>query len=249
MKHLNAINKKAARVVAATEADVVALQQGRHAAAARGAAHPAGLLAGVLAGLGGRSRRRHRRAVLAGGARPVRLPHGLLLAGPRARSAQSRARLDGQVRRGPEGLAQDRPGVPGMRTPHAPVSLAGAAGGRRSPSSLRRAVVGPEQGRPRRRRSPAATARCTSAPTRARSRSTTRPPRRWWTRSRSRRGFRARSRRRRIARGSTRLNSRFEEIEVDRHRLAQDHRQLQAEQPATSTCGSTTCSRIRATSS
>jgi hypothetical protein len=28
MKHLSAINKKAARVVAATEADVVALQQG-----------------------------------------------------------------------------------------------------------------------------------------------------------------------------------------------------------------------------
>ena len=48
-----------------TGGDVVALQQRRRtAAAARGAAHSARLLARVLAGLGSRSHRRHRRALL-----------------------------------------------------------------------------------------------------------------------------------------------------------------------------------------
>ena len=57
---------------------------------------PHRLLARVLAGLGSGSHRRHRRAVPAGRARSVRLPHRLLLAGAGARPAQSRARLDGK---------------------------------------------------------------------------------------------------------------------------------------------------------
>ena len=86
---------------------------GRSAAAAGAAAHSHRLLAGVLARLGGRSQRRHGRPVPAGRARSVRLPHGLLLAGAGAGSVESRARLDGQVRGGAEGLAQDRPDLPG----------------------------------------------------------------------------------------------------------------------------------------
>ncbi len=107
MNHLKAVNRKAARVERATE------PRRRGAAADRSAAPAAALsdrlLAGVLAGLGSGPHRRHRRAVPAGRARFVRLPHRLLLAGPGARPAQSRARLDEQVRRRPEGLAQDRP--------------------------------------------------------------------------------------------------------------------------------------------
>ena len=97
MKHLKAVNRKAARVERITAAraascrptqgDVVALQQRGTAAAARRAAHPARLLARLLAGLGSRPHGRHRRALPAGGARPLRLPRQLLLAGAGARPA------------------------------------------------------------------------------------------------------------------------------------------------------------------
>ena len=86
---------------------------GRTAAAARTAAHPERLFAGLLARLGSRSQRRHRRPVPAGRARSVRLPHGLLLAGAGARPVESLAGLDGEVRRRAEGLAQDRSDLPG----------------------------------------------------------------------------------------------------------------------------------------
>ena len=90
----------------------------------------------------------------------------------------------GQVRGGPEGLAQDRPGVPRMRTRHASAYLPPRP---RPPSSspLMPAVVGPDGARRQAGADAlaAATARCTSAPTRARSRSTTRPPRSSSTRS------------------------------------------------------------------
>src|SRR5262249_3549371 len=58
------------------------------------------------------SHRRHRGALSAGRTRPVRLPHRLLLAGAGARSAEPRARLDVEVRRRAEGLAQDRSHLP-----------------------------------------------------------------------------------------------------------------------------------------
>ena len=45
--------------------------------------------------------------VPAGRARPVRLPPRLLLAGAGAGPVESRPRLDGQMRRGAEGLAED----------------------------------------------------------------------------------------------------------------------------------------------
>ena len=111
MKHLKAINRKAApRRAAPTERRRRRRCSGTGAAAA--AALPDRLLAGVLARLGSRSHRRHRRALPAGRARSVRLPHRLLLAGAGARPAESRAGLDRQVRRGAEGLAQDRSGLP-----------------------------------------------------------------------------------------------------------------------------------------
>ena len=149
MKHLNAINRKAARVVAATAGRRRRPAAGRQPPQQPEAPHiPPGCSlvfspgweadhAGGTAGL-----------CSAGGTRPVRLPHGLLLAGAGARSAQSRARLDRQVRRGPEGLAQDRPGVPGMRS-HMRLSH-GRCGGRRA--CRRRSAAAPsrpEQGRPR----------------------------------------------------------------------------------------------------
>src|SRR5262245_18724062 len=64
--------------------------------------------------MGSRSQRRHGRSVPAGRTRSVRLPYGLLLAGAGARSVESRARLDREVRRGTEGLAEDRPRVSGL---------------------------------------------------------------------------------------------------------------------------------------
>ena len=82
------------------------------AAAAAGPAHSARLLDAVLAGLGGGPHRRHRRALPAGRARSVRLPPRLLLAGAGARPAEPRARLDEEVRGGPERLAQDRHHLP-----------------------------------------------------------------------------------------------------------------------------------------
>src|SRR4030095_12968306 len=54
-------------------------------------------------------------AVPAGGARPVRLPHHLLLAGARARSLQLRARLDGKMRVRSERLAKNRSHLPMTR--------------------------------------------------------------------------------------------------------------------------------------
>ena len=92
------------------------------------------------------------------------------------------------MRRRPEGLAQDRPGVPRDEA-----AACGAVHGRSGGTSAGRLVGARRRARRRaqtlsaqskpaaRAASPAATARCTSAPTRARSRSTTRPPRRWWT--------------------------------------------------------------------
>src|SRR5206468_5583674 len=85
------------------------------AAAQRRAAGPAfsnRLLAGVLSRLGGRSDRRHGGSVSASRAGSVRLSHRLLLAGAGARPVESRARLDREMRRGPEGLAQDRSHFP-----------------------------------------------------------------------------------------------------------------------------------------
>ena len=92
--------------------DVVALQQGPPQQPQ--AAHSARLLAGVLAGMGSGSHRRHGRTVSAGRARHVRLPRRLLLARAGPRSAEPRARLDRQVRVRAKGLAQDRPRVSGM---------------------------------------------------------------------------------------------------------------------------------------
>src|SRR5262249_35909300 len=70
------------------------------------AAFPDRVLAGVLTGVGSGPVRRHRRALSAGRARYLRLPHRLLLAGAGAGPAQSRARLDRKVRRRAEGLAK-----------------------------------------------------------------------------------------------------------------------------------------------
>src|SRR5436190_15584824 len=70
------------------------------------------MFARLLAGMGSRSQRRHGGIVPAGRARSLRLPHGLLLAGAGARPVESRARLDREMRRGPEGLAQDRSRFP-----------------------------------------------------------------------------------------------------------------------------------------
>src|SRR5438309_1964437 len=69
------------------------------------------MLASVLTRMGGGSERRHGGLVPAGGARPVRLPHRLLLARASSRPAQSRSRLDEQVRFRRKGLAQDRPRI------------------------------------------------------------------------------------------------------------------------------------------
>src|SRR5204863_2095167 len=85
-------------------------------AAAAAAALSARLFAGLLARMGGGSERRHRRPVPAGRARHLRLPHRLLLAGAGAGSAESRARLDGQMCFRAEGLAQARSRVPGVAT-------------------------------------------------------------------------------------------------------------------------------------
>ena len=113
MKHLKAINRKAARMEEVDQGRRRA-PAGRPAATARAAAHSDRLLAGVFARLGSGPQRRHRGTVSAGRARSVRLPHGLLLAGAGARPAESRARLDGEMRRGAERLAQDRSDLPGQ---------------------------------------------------------------------------------------------------------------------------------------
>ena len=92
------------------EEDVVALQGGQPPQQP-GAAHSARLLDRVLAGMGSGSHGRHGRIVPAGRTRSLRLPHRLLLAGASARSAQSRAQLDEQLRRRAERLAQNRSGI------------------------------------------------------------------------------------------------------------------------------------------
>src|SRR5712671_6341228 len=88
MNHLKAVNRKAVRVERATDHDVVALQRNGLPQAPHGGIVPAGR------------------------ARPVRLSHRLLLAGAGTRPVESRARLDGEMRRRPEGLAQDRSHFP-----------------------------------------------------------------------------------------------------------------------------------------
>ena len=160
MKHLSPVNAKARRLdarvgragVAARRLparqrrDVVAL---RIAAAAAGAAHPARLLDGVRAGLGSRSHRRHRRAVPAGRARPVRLPPRLLLARAGARPAEPRAGLDQEVRRRPEGLAA-RSTSSSRETPPCTFTPSGVGAARRCRSprscspSARRSIAGPQ---------------------------------------------------------------------------------------------------------
>ena len=125
MRHLKPINQKAQRIESTLENDVVALQQG--GAPPTGTAHPAGLLVRVLAGLGSRQQRRHGGTVPAGGARSVRLPPHLLLAGARAGSLQLRARLDREVRVRAEGLAQDRPDLPMSRIARRSARVAGVA--------------------------------------------------------------------------------------------------------------------------
>src|SRR5690606_33015143 len=91
----------------------------------------------LLAGLGDGAQGGRGGAVRAGGAGHLRLAPGVFLAGAGAGPAQPCAGLDRQVRRGPEGLAQHRPGVPmsrstrgGRRRPGGRVlALAGMAGG------------------------------------------------------------------------------------------------------------------------
>src|SRR4029453_12228520 len=78
------------------------------------AALSARLLARVLSRVGSRLDRRYRRPLSARRARHLRLPSRLLLAGAGARPAQSRARLDRQVRGGAEGLAQVGFGLSGL---------------------------------------------------------------------------------------------------------------------------------------
>src|SRR5262249_6984316 len=82
------------------------------AAAACRPPRPDRVLVRVLPGLGGGQDGGNGRALPARGARPLRLPPRLLLARTGARPAQPRAGLDGEVRVGPEGLAQDRPRLP-----------------------------------------------------------------------------------------------------------------------------------------
>ena len=202
---LKAINRKAARMEEATQRRRGAAA-GRAAAAARAAAHSERLLAGLLAGLGSGSQRRHGGAVPAGRARPVRLPHGLLLAGAGARPAQSRARLDGQMRGGAEGLAQDRSDLSRTRSerriaadtqsrlvtkPHMDARCM-----RRMSFVLRSSIVRCDQRNRRsvrRRRTLNGGNNCsTSAPTPATSRSSTRRPRSRSARSSCRPASRAR---------------------------------------------------------
>src|SRR6266704_58328 len=70
------------------------------------------MLARVLSRLGGRSEWRDGGTVPAGRAGSLRLSYRLLLAGAGAGPVESRPRLDGEMRRGPEGLAQDRSHLP-----------------------------------------------------------------------------------------------------------------------------------------
>ena len=143
MRHLTPINQKARRIEATIENDVVALQQGGRAADR--AARPTRLLVRVFAGVGGGQQRRHRGALPAGGARSVRLPPHVLLAGARTRSVQLRSGLDGEVRVRAEGLAQDRSRLP-MRSPHETRDLPRRGARRhfaaRAPRPVRQANVG-----------------------------------------------------------------------------------------------------------
>ena len=122
------------------------------------AAHPARLLVGVLAGLGGGPHRRHRRALPAGRARSVRLPRRLLLAGAGAGSATTTR---------PTGPRSARPrrrtGARSTSSSHEHDTLTEARVHRWLAGCGVAALVLFAAARPRRRSSPAATARSTSA--------------------------------------------------------------------------------------
>ena len=132
MKHLSPVNEKAQapraprRVAgrrartprcrrAERKADVVALDA-RCRSSRPGPHIPLGCSTVFCARLGSRSHRRHGGTLPAGRTRSLRLPSRLFLARAGARPAESRAGLDEEVRRRPEGLAEDRSHLPVRRS-------------------------------------------------------------------------------------------------------------------------------------
>jgi len=111
MTHLKPVNRKAARIERATDNDVVALQRRGGGASVPQQPHfPVGCSLVFSPGW-----EADRTGGTAGLCQPVerdRLPHRVLLARAGAGSTESCAGLDEQVRRRPEGLAQDRSDLP-----------------------------------------------------------------------------------------------------------------------------------------
>ena len=231
MNHLKAINQQGraasngsadagAAADATARVDVVALQRDRRSQPPA-AAHPARLLAGVLAGLGSGSHRRHRGTVSAGRARSVRLPRRLLLAGAGAGSAQPCSRTGRpsarpRRRTGGRSISSSREDRRDDAASSRRRCLASRRARRRADRACRSRCA--LQRRPR--RSAPATAPSSSARSRTSSGSSTRRRRRSSARSRSRPGMPRRT-------SLSRDRTRFYTIEA-RHGEGRDHRHRRA---------------------